>query len=137
MMKNNIITKVSYPVFHISEKTFIEIMSNLKKQYILDKSNAKFLQKAFNSDNFIGGYDNTILNNSLLKILKVALKDENDWIGYFIYELEWGKKYKKGCVIDNNKNYNISNEHFLYIFLIENMMTKSISATTSVLCGAK
>ena len=117
--------KTQYPVFHITEETFIEIMSDLKRQYVLDNSNAQLLQKVFNTTSLI--IDNSILNDSLLKILKVALKDESDWIGYFIYELEWGKKYKKGCVTNNGKNCNISNEHFLYVFLIENMMTKNIS----------
>src|ERR1039457_1431267 len=51
--KKNKMIKTQYPVFHITEETFIEIMSDLKRQYLLDKSNARLLQKVFNTISLI------------------------------------------------------------------------------------
>lgn len=32
------------------------------------------------------------------------MKDEYDWIDYFMYELDFGEKYYDGCVLDKDKS---------------------------------
>lgn len=39
----------------------------------------------------------------MLAMLKEIFDDRSDWIGYFIYELEYGAKYHDGCIIDKEK----------------------------------
>lgn len=38
----------------------------------------------------------------LVKILKDCFNDESDYIGYWLYELECGKKWYKGMITDEN-----------------------------------
>ena len=37
-------------------------------------------------------------------LLKDIMKDEDNWIEYYIYELNWGKDYEDGCIQDKNGN---------------------------------
>lgn len=57
---------------------------------------------------------------STLKLLHHIFgeKDRNEWISYFCFELNFGRKYKEGLVTDDNGN-NISLETFddLYTLL--------------------
>lgn len=53
-----------------------------------------------NTDMF---YDN--LGNSIdvaVDLLRTVMHDTGDWIGYWIYELDFGRKYKSGDVTDAN-----------------------------------
>ena len=44
-------------------------------------------------------------DGELLELLRVIMNDtKNDWIGYFCYELDFGRKWKPGCVEDKNGN---------------------------------
>ena len=55
-------------------------------------------------------------------LLKLAMEDECDWIGYYMYELDWGNKYKRGSVKENNKNIPLKTIEDLY-----NMLTKGVN----------
>lgn len=73
------------------------------------------------SDGFSEGLFGTTWYEVLITdILKDAFNDESDWIGYWIYELEFGKTYKKGCVkTPNGKNIPLKTIDDLY-----NLLTK-------------
>lgn len=43
---------------------------------------------------------------NVIDLLSVLTHDTNDWISYWVFELECGAKYKDGCVSDEN-NINI------------------------------
>jgi hypothetical protein len=47
----------------------------------------------------VSGYDNHLVIDQLLKLLKIAMNDDktNSWIEYFLYELNFGPKYYHGC----------------------------------------
>ena len=47
-----------------------------------------------------GGYHNEIANDLIIDMLRDITHDESDWIGYYIYELDWGEKYKDGMITD-------------------------------------
>ena len=57
---------------------------------------------------FIEPYDNSLLTNQLLKILnKIFNIKENEYgtdIEYFMWELEFGKKYTEGCISEDGEN---------------------------------
>lgn len=39
-----------------------------------------------------------------VKLLQILTKDEGDWIGYYVYELDFGRNYKPGDVKDDKGN---------------------------------
>lgn len=48
--------------------------------------------------------------------------EENDWIGYFAFELDWGKKYTPGKVKDQDGNeIPLATYEDLYVLLVNNM----------------
>ena len=58
----------------------------------------------------------------VLNILQEVFKDkENDWIGYFIYDLEFGKKWHKGSITVNGKDVPMRNAEELYKILKDNL----------------
>ncbi len=57
----------------------------------------------------------------ILDILKTVFKDKNDWIGYFIFELDFGRKYEDGMIEFDDIPIPMRNAGELYDVLIENM----------------
>jgi len=55
-----------------------------------------------------------------LDALKEAMNDEYDWIDYFIYELNFGKKAKKDSVTEKGKNIPIKTIDNLYNLITKN-----------------
>jgi hypothetical protein len=97
-------------------KTFITMIGELRM--INEAENE--LNKAFKNFepdfNYIcfGRYETLVV-----KALEFAFKDESSWISYFIYDLEFGKKWHKKCVTDKNgKDIPLKNANDLYNLLI-------------------
>lgn len=44
------------------------------------------------------------LEANVLSLLKMIMNDKYDWIDYWMYELDFGRKYHDGCVTDNQGN---------------------------------
>jgi hypothetical protein len=78
----------------ITKELFINSINLIEKQFEHDQKCSDAASIIFPSD-FISGYDNHYLLDGLLSILKMTLNDnhKDSWIEYFIYELEFGKKY--------------------------------------------
>ena len=105
----------------MNKELFVSTINSIKKQIEIDKKNSSMLQEMFPDDSIYCGYNNSELFNALNKILKESMKDEYDWIDYFIYELDFGEKYYDGCVLDKDKStINLSTVENLYEFLIKN-----------------
>jgi len=65
-----------------------------------------------------------ILTASYVDMLKVIMKDttRDSWIEYFIYELDYGVKYKEGSIIEKDGTFiDLSTPEKLYDFLILNL----------------
>ena len=66
-------------------------------------------------------YDNSLLENQLLKILKnefeLNVSGDDSMIEYFIYELDFGRKYSKGCFKVKDKPVDISSSDKLWDYL--------------------
>ena len=104
----------------MTKELFIATINSIKKQIEIDRKNSSMLQKMFPDDSIYCGYNNKELFNALNKILKESMKDEYDWIDYFMYGLDFGKKYYNGCVLDRDKSIiNLSTAENLYEFLIK------------------
>ena len=50
------------------------------------------------SNGSINLYDATELVDVTVDLLQRAMRDKNDWIIYWMYELDFGKDYRPGCV---------------------------------------
>ena len=87
----------------ITKKQFIQSIEAIKKQMDYDHECTKSFQKILKND-YISGYDNNIIIEHLIKLLAELTKDKSDWIGYYVYELDFGKEYKEGCVTQGGKN---------------------------------
>ena len=103
----------------MKRENFITIIEGIKEQNEFDHKATKALDIIF--EDVIGGfYKNHFIINAINKMLKNEFNDIGDWIGYFIYELDYGEKWTKttasrkdGSMID------ISTINKLYDFLME------------------
>lgn len=102
----------------ISKEIFIKAIGDIKN--INDYGDALYsLNKEFNVDGWIFGLDGI---NTVLYLLKEIFKDKDEWIDYFVFELNYGKDYKQGMIKDGDgKEIDLSTSDKLYDFLIENM----------------
>jgi len=81
-----------------------------KKSILAIKTQMEHDEKCSNAfriilpDSFIGTYNNYYLYETIILILKESLNLKSRWIEYYIYDLRFGAKYKKGCVTDKGKN---------------------------------
>lgn len=61
-----------------------------------------------------------------LDILKCVMHDEeNGWIDYWIWELDWGRRWAPGTVLDHGIDAPLATSEQLYNFLIKCMEGKS------------
>ena len=42
--------------------------------------------------------------DGMVNLLELITKDRDEWIEYYIYELDFGKKYIRGDIVDENGN---------------------------------
>ena len=58
--------------------------------------------------------------NCLIDMLTDEFMDESDWISYWIYDLEFGDKWKEGAVTDNDVDVKMKTVEDLYAVLMDN-----------------
>lgn len=63
------------------------------------------------------------LDDLIVNLLEIIMGDkENDWIGYFCWELDFGRRYEPGCAKEpNGTSIPLSITKELYDLLIKNM----------------
>ena len=91
-------------------------MNNIKKLFI-DIRNVDKAMKKLDPD--FGGFYVSKLNNILFNTLKIIFEDKNDWIGYYVYELDWGKNWKKGTITEKGKDVKLKTTSDLYNILVK------------------
>jgi hypothetical protein len=85
----------------ITLEQFTKLMVEFKKLQDDEHAVHDAMQKL--SPDF-GGFYLSRYSELFTRMIKMLTGDgDADWIGYYIYELEWGKKYHKGCITDNKK----------------------------------
>ena len=105
----------------MNKELFVSTFNSIQKQIEIDRKNSSMLQEMFPDDSIYCGYNNSELFNALNKILKESMKDEYNWIDYFMYELDFGEKYKHGRATESDGSIiDLSNAERLYEFLIKN-----------------
>ena len=107
----------------ISKEKFVEIINRLKNYNELqDKIDELFKDNIENRErDFINAGSICIGHESVVVYLLERIFD-TDMISYFIYELDYGKKYKAGCVLDENMNeIDLSTPEKLYDYLVQDI----------------
>lgn len=111
----------------ITKKEFVEIIDRLRNYNDLkDKINDLFQDLIDNKEqDFCNAGSICIVHESIvIKLLENMFNDNNEIsnISWWIYELDYGREYKKGCIIDKEgKAIDLSTSEKLYDYLIENM----------------
>lgn len=101
----------------ISKKDFIEIMEELKISNDYQDGLNKYF-RAHRAEGFLHQPDCMCAAIKLLHIILGEL-DKDEWIDYFCFELDFGRKWKKGAVvIDNKSDICLKTAEDLYNYLI-------------------
>lgn len=101
----------------ITKEKFVSIMETIKKEYdSFDRVNT-LLGEIFEDGQ---GFYKSYCYNELIELLKYIFNDfDYSNIEYFIYDLEFGKKYKLGMITDKDgKDIDFSSSDKLYDYLI-------------------
>mgnify|MGYP001031021408 CR=1 FL=1 len=87
----------------MTKDLFISSVTALKTQFEKDEKCVEAFDVILPYDN-ISGYDNSVLIDAFINLLKECVNDTNDWIDYFVWELDFGRDYTDGCVRINGKD---------------------------------
>ena len=108
---------------NISKEEFVEIMSRLRESSeLVAKVDELFRNSRDNVEcDFCNGASLQISHQStVVFLLRKLLKDEVEDIDYFIYELDYGRKYEPGMITDKNgADIDFSTAEKLYDYLTE------------------
>jgi len=106
----------------MTRELFIESIEALRKQHEQDVAASENLSKVF-PDAFQANLmpKNNYVTSAMIKLLEVQsndLENEISWIEYFVFDLEYGAKWKAGMIKDeNNNNVDISDTGKLWDYL--------------------
>lgn len=104
----------------ISRELFIETIDAIEKQFKHDEECEKAIKILFKDGQ--GFYDYSEVLLALEQVLKLEFNDQHkdSWIDYFIYELDFGKKWTKNSITDKGVSIKMRNAGELYEYLILN-----------------
>lgn len=112
----------------ISKEKFVEIINWLKNYNELQdkidelfKDNIENREKDFmNAGSICVGHESVVV-----KLLEKMF--DTDIISYWIYELNYGKEYTDGCVLDENMNeIDLSTAEKLYDYLVQDLESEEM-----------
>ena len=107
----------------ISKEKFVEIIDKLRKvndfvNEVNDK--AREIREQVNNDWFDGNNLFISHENTVIELLESIFNDTED-ISWWVYELDYGRKYQDGCIKDGQgNNIDLSTSEKLYDYLIKN-----------------
>lgn len=108
----------------LSEQEFVDIINRLRDASDLrEQVNKMFHNSRENIENdFCNAAALQISHESIVMfLLKKMLHDKYDYIEYFIYELDYGRKYETGMITDENgQDIDIHTPDLLYDFISNN-----------------
>lgn len=100
----------------ILKDIFIDTLNGLEHQSEIDNLCHNAFATILPSD-YVTGYDNNVLYSKTIKLLQFLVKDKSDVLSYFIYDLEYGKRWKEDCFTENGIEYPLRNASELFDFL--------------------
>ena len=117
--------KLSEKDKNLSKEEFVDIIERLREANdLVNKVDELFHNSRENLElDFCNGAGLQISHESIVvKLLEKLMEDQGDDIGYFIYELDYGREYEEGCITDQDgNNIDFSTAEKLYDYLNSNM----------------
>jgi len=98
----------------LTKKQFTDAMTAIVEQNAEDDRISKALSSICPDSCFYGTKHAT---KGLLNLLKSTMKDTYEWIEYWLYELECGKKYRNSSVTQDGKPIKLKTIADLYALL--------------------
>ena len=108
----------------LSEKEFVDVMNRLREASDLQEEVDKLFRNS--RDNIENDFCNAAAlqishESSVVFLLKRIMRDQYEYIDYFIYELDYGRKYEDGMITDeNSQDIDIHTPDLLYDFISNN-----------------
>jgi hypothetical protein len=100
----------------ISKENFIKYINKLKELYDIQNAINEAGCKLENFTISFAEYEQIVVD-----ILIDTFDDKEDWLSYYIYEINFGRDYKPGTISINGKDVLMSNAGELYDLLMENI----------------
>ena len=107
----------------ISKEKFVEIINRIKNYNELqDKIDDLFKDNIENRERDFMNAGSICIGHESIVVYLLERMFDTDMISYFIYELDYGKKYKAGYVLDENMNeIDLSTPEKLYDYLVQDI----------------
>ncbi|WP_339145006.1 hypothetical protein, partial [Croceitalea sp. MTPC5] len=101
-----------------SKELFIKTINEIEKQHRHDIKCSEAFRVILPND-YISNYANHWLQNQLVKVLQLAMNDNHkySWIEYYMWELDFGLKYSKGCVEIKGNDFELKSASDLWDLL--------------------
>ena len=105
----------------LSKKEFVDVLDRLQEAYDLKEQVEKLFRNSRENieNDFCNAATLQISHESIVVfLLKKMMHDKYDYIEYFIYELDYGRKYEAGMITDENgQDIDIHTPELLYDFI--------------------
>ena len=105
----------------MTKEVFVETINFMKTRFDNEIVINNYLTAEFGDAIF---YPYSNYESQMIKVLENVFDDTNEWISYFIYELDFGRKWKPGCVTEDGKDIPLSTPEQLYDMISENLEYK-------------
>ena len=107
----------------ITKERFIQIIKRLENYNKLQEQiNSLFAECIDNKENDFCNAGSICIGHESVVVYLLERMFDTDMISYFIYELDYGEKYKKGCVLDENMNeIDLSTAEKMYDYLVKSL----------------
>jgi len=108
----------------MTQDLFVETILALKKQIRHDEKFSRKISKLFVDCQMIG-YNNDVLIEQMVKVLIELTGDRCDWIGYYIWELDFGDEWLEGAVTVGGKDVKLQTPTDLWNLLQRERLAKN------------
>lgn len=112
----------------VNKNDFIEIINRLQNYTKLQyKINDLFKDLIDNKEQDFCNAGSICIGHESVVVTLLEDMFETDLLSWWIYELNYGKEYKPGCLTEDDKEIDVSTSDKLYDVLIENLERKKVN----------
>ena len=105
----------------MTKNVFIETINFMKTRHDNEIVINNYLSTEFGDAIF---YPYSNYEAQMIKVLEDIFSDTGEWISYYIYELDFGRQWKTGCITEDGKDIPLSTPEELYDMLSDNLKDK-------------
>ena len=114
----------------LCEQEFVDIINRLREASDLQEQVDKLFRNS--RENVENDFCNAAAlqishESSVVFLLKRIMNDQYEYIDYFIYELDYGRKYEDGMITDENgRDIDIHTPNLLYDFIFNGSICQEV-----------